>query len=499
MAKGRKGDVRWEGVSRDDLIALGQNLDEGIFGQNMARDFLRVRDRGGKLVPLVANRVQQEFERNRGDRNIVLKARQLGISTWVAGRFFLRTITRPGTLSVQVAHTREAAEEIFRIVHRFYENLPEDLRNGPLRTTKANVRQLVFEEFDSEYRVESAGDVNAGRGLTVQNLHCSEVARWPGDATETLASLRAALAPSGELVLESTPRGAHGCFYEEWQSAEQAGMVRHFFPWWWESAYRGRAVCESEMTGDERELVERHKLSGQQIGYRRQLKANFRGLAAQEYAESAEACFLASGACVFDLEAIERRAAVVREPVQKRANNQMHVWNPPVAGKKYLVAVDPAGGGDRGDFSTLQVIEIATGLQCAELQSRQNTLELAQSAAALGREYGDALVVVERNNHGSGVLAYLDSVAHYPKIYEQNGLAGWLTSALSRPQMVGRFGAMLVESPEIFQSARLLGECRSFVRHKDGKTGAAPGSHDDCVMAMTIALAVRAELLERRR
>jgi hypothetical protein len=488
-------------VEVNELLALGRLMDDSDAGMApfLAKALLRVRDRQGRVVPLVANRVQQEYERQRGSSNIVLKARQLGISTWIAGRFFLKTVMQPGTLSVQVAHSREAAEEIFRIVHRFYECLPEELRTGALRTSRANVRQLVFENLDSEYRVESAGDVNAGRGLTVQNLHCSEVARWPGDAAETLASLRAALAPQGELVLESTPRGAHGCFYEEWQGAEHAGMVRHFFPWWWEEAYVGAAVGEEEMTDEERVLAMTHELTPEQIGFRRQLKASFRGLAAQEYAESAEACFLASGACVFDLEAIERRAAMVREPVAKRVNNQLHIWYPPVAGKKYLVAVDPAGGGDRGDYSTAQVIELATGLQCAELQGRLDTLELAKEAAKLGREYGDALVVVERNNHGSGVLAYLDSVAHYPKIYESNGLAGWLTSSLSRPLMVGRFGAMLVEAPEIFQSARLLGECRSFVRHRDGKTGAAPGAHDDCVMAMTIALSVRAELLEGRR
>ena len=66
--------------------------------------------------------------------------------------------------------------------------------------------------------------------MTVQNLHCSELARWPGDPAETLAGLRAALAPDGEEILESTPDGVGGCFYEEWQTASETGMVRHFFP-----------------------------------------------------------------------------------------------------------------------------------------------------------------------------------------------------------------------------------------------------------------------------
>src|SRR6185437_9904698 len=263
-------------------------------------------------------RAQQAYEERRGRQNIILKARQMGISTWIAGRFFLKTITQPGTLTVEVAHNRESAEQIFRIVHRFYEQLPAGLRQGVLRTSKANTRQILFPELDSEYRVESAADLNAGRGLTIQNLHCSEVARWNGDAAATLASLRAALVPEGELVLESTPKGAHGCFYEEWQRAEETGTVRHFFPWWMEPSYRGMALPPEDWTEEERTLAEQHGLSPEHIGFRRRLRNGFREIAAQEYAEDPQACFLASGHCVFDLEKIEQRAREVHEPIEKR-------------------------------------------------------------------------------------------------------------------------------------------------------------------------------------
>src|SRR5246127_4604102 len=118
------------------------------------------------MVRLHPNRAQREYSERRTRRNIVLKARQLGITTYVAARFFLQTITQPGTLSVQVAHDQEAAEEIFRIVHRYLENLPVGMRSE-LRTSRSNVRQIVFPRIDSEYRVETAADPNAGRGLTI--------------------------------------------------------------------------------------------------------------------------------------------------------------------------------------------------------------------------------------------------------------------------------------------------------------------------------------------
>jgi hypothetical protein len=463
----------------------------------LAEQLLRVRTREGWTAPLKANAVQRAFERRRGERNIVLKARQMGLTTWAAARFFLKTITQPGTLTLEVAHTQEAAEEIFRIVHRFLDFLPEGLREGPLRASRANVRQIVFPEIDAQYRVVSAGDRNAGRGLTVQNLHCSELARWPGDPVETLAGLRAAMAPGAELILESTPDGVGGCFHEEWQKTGETGMVRHFFPWWMERRYRALTVDESSLTDEERDLMARKRLDLEQIGFRRKIQADFRGLARQEYAEDEESCFLASGDSVFEVAAIEARWATMAPPVGLRRNGELEIWLPPLKGKEYLVAVDPAGGGSEGDYSAAQVLEMETGLQCAEFAGHVGGLELARLATALAGEYNQAWLVVERNNHGSGVLALIETACGYGRVYRQGGQAGWLTTSMSRPAALGRLDAALVDRPECFQSRRLLAECRSFVRMPDGSSGARPGTHDDRVMAMAIGLGARAELLGR--
>jgi hypothetical protein len=167
-------------------------------------------------------------------------------------------------------------------------------------------------------------------------------------------------------------------------------------------------------------------------------------------------------------------------------------------GKDYLVAVDPAGGGSEGDYSAGQVLELESGLQCAEFAIHLGGLELARLVTALAAEYNQAWLVVERNNHGSGVLALAETACGYRRIYRQAGQPGWLTTSISRPAMLGRLDAGLVEQPERFMSRRLLGECRSFVRLPDGRTGARAGTHDDRVMAMAIGLAARAELLEGR-
>jgi len=128
-------------------------------------------------------------------------------------------------------------------------------------------------------------------------------------------------------------------------------------------------------------------------------------------------------------------------------------------------------------------------------------LELARLVTALAGEYNRAWLVVERNNHGSGILALIETACGYERVYWQGGRSGgqpgWLTTSMSRPAALGRLDAGLVEQPERFQSRRLLAECRSFVRLADGRSGARPGTHDDRVMAMAMGLEARAELLQK--
>ncbi|HZD30273.1 MAG TPA: terminase, partial [Candidatus Angelobacter sp.] len=483
----------------DDMRPKFSIVEGGRTQKVSAREFLmwerlKIRGKSARVQSLKVNAAQRDFAKYAAKRSIVLKARQLGITTYVAARFFLNCITRPGTLCVQVAHDQRSAEEIFRIVHRMLANLPEWLRKGALATSHANVRQIVFPHIDSSYRVETAAGPNAGRGLTIQNLHCSEVSRWPGDAAETLASLRAAVPPDGEIVLESTANGAGGCFYEEWQRAEQTGYSRHFYPWWWEPSYR-RPVEIVEFNEEELELITRYGLTAEQIGFRRESRANFGRRFAEEYAEDAENCFLTSGECVFDIEVVEQR---LKEPsllTDSRDNGRLLVFFPAKPDKEYIIGVDPAGGGADGDYSVAQVIDRATGMQCAELRGHFTPEEMAARAAVLAREFNRALVAVERNNHGHAVLAVMGLNHADVHTYKVGTQAGWLTSAATRPQMLENFAAVLSAAPFLFASPRLLAECRTFIRRSDGTRAAANGAHDDTVMAMAIALAVRADVV----
>ena len=487
------------------LTGLGRMLERNFIHSNLTvRDFLmvlllKIRDKSGNEVPFVLNHGQRELAAGWGRKNIVLKARQLGISTYVAARYFIDTITRPGTLTVQVAHDQRSAEDIFRIVHRFQEKLPVGLREGVLKTSRSNVRQLVWPHLDGEYRVETAADPNAGRGMTIRNLHCSEVAMWSRDGEEALVSLRAAVPPDGQVVLESTPRGAGGMFYEEWHAAAETGYIQHFLPWWVEKGYRRDGLAVANLTDEEYQLAIDHDLDDAQIAYRREIRSNCRGKALQEYAEDPESCFLLSGDCVFDIEKVDQRlkeCEVTKDDnisLTSRDNGRELIWLNPMPGRDYIIGVDTAGGGVNGDYACAQVIDRDTGKQCAELHGHLTPEETAVRVTALANEYNQAVVAIERNNHGEAVW-YL--MREYPKLYENftEDRKGFQTNVSTKPRVITLLGQLLREAPELFSSARFLRECRTYLRQNDGSTNAAAGAHDDTVMAMAIAQYVRQEL-----
>lgn len=75
---------------------------------------------------------------------------------------------------------------------------------------------------------------------------------------------------------------------------------------------------------------------------------------------------------------IEQLLLSVQPPLSKGENGALWTWFNPSAGRRYVVAVDPTGGGSDVDFSALQVVDIDTGLQCAEGQAHMPVREVAQ-------------------------------------------------------------------------------------------------------------------------
>jgi hypothetical protein len=247
------------------------------------------------------------------------------------------------------------------------------------------------------------------------------------------------------------------------------------------------------LSDEERDLCARWGLDAAQIAFRRRVRAEFGKRAREEFAEDAESCFLATGECVFDVERIDARLAEVVDPLEKRDGGRLEIYWPAQSGHEYLIGVDAAGGGSDGDHSCIEVLERESGLQCAEWYGHCSLAELARKTAELAREYNRAEIAVERNNHGHGVLAHLQVSEKYERLWCERGNEnpGWTTTMLTRPRMIEAVLKLVERNPQMIGSRRLLRECRTFVRHEDGRAAAANGEHDDAVMAVAVALSAR--------
>lgn len=318
--------------------------------ERFAQVFLRILDKEKNLVPLHWNRAQKDFHQNRTGRDLILKARQLGFSTYVQGEMFRRTVTSTRT-TMTMAHDDETTQKLRRMADRFHQHCKfNDIQ--PARKY-SNATLTTYPEFDSEAIIATAGSKEAGRGGTYTDFHGSEVAFWK-DAEKLVAGAMQGGNP--DVILESTPNGTQGFFYERCMEALRGDGVwkLHFYPWWWDEAYQipladGETLLYSE---DEQRLVEKHHLTPAQIKWRRKKIDELHGLFIQEYPEDPITCFLTSGNSYFgDIE---------------------HVFTAPPsssykAGHRYGAGLD---WGQENDFTSMIVVDAHTRQMVDKLHVR---------------------------------------------------------------------------------------------------------------------------------
>ena len=227
-------------------------LSEGEHAQRIRSDLcyfteraLKLRPKAGPLEPFVFNaaqlRLNEVIEAQKAKagrvRVVVLKARQLGMSTYVAARLYHRTINNPGLRTIIIGHERRASSNLFDIVKRLHDNMPEDLRPS---IGVSNREELIFDRIDLGYLVSVASGEGTGRSATAQLLHASEAAFWD-DLPLQMASLMQTVPDLGgtEIIIESTANG-YNDFHTLWRKAEagESEFMPVFLPWSLDAGYR---------------------------------------------------------------------------------------------------------------------------------------------------------------------------------------------------------------------------------------------------------------------
>jgi hypothetical protein len=473
---------------------------------------------------LVLNDIQRYYHERRTRRDIILKARQQGITTLIEALFFCDCIRRPNTTSVLVGHDHDSAQKIFEIARLYWQMLPvheKALAGG--EPSRENRREFVWPN-GSRLWVGSA-ESRAGRfghGLTIHNLHCSEVARW-SQPQEAMVALLEAVPGEGWIVLESTPSGMNH-FHDLWTAAVQPGsrFTRFFFTWWDNPEYWSAPPSDmGALTAEERRLVERHGLSLGQIQWRREKQRDLRERFREQYPEDDVSCFLASTRSVFDLDALRQIAARIaaeaaaesipmmptgRDDAIPVAPARLLVWKRPQPQATYVVGADVGEGLADGDPSCAVVLERTSGEQVAELHGQVPPDRFGHLLDGLARWYNRALLAVERNNHGHSTLNTLRNVCHYPRLYyhmrydARAGMQptlGWPTDQATKPILVDDLAAAISQGVVVIHSAGVVDECMTFVTTESGSQEAEEGKHDDRVMALGIAWQARKRGISR--
>lgn len=182
---------------------------------------LFVKDKAGQIIPFKLNKAQlyahaklEEQKAKTGKvRAVILKGRQQGMSTYIGGRYFHKTVTRPGTLTFIFAHDSTGSNSLFGMVKTYYQRA-RDPRFLPTLGA-SNAKELLFPGLLSGYKVGTAGTGEGlGRGTTFQCVHWSEVAYSP-NCDDHAAGLMQTVPdmPDTEVILESTANGQNNYFH----------------------------------------------------------------------------------------------------------------------------------------------------------------------------------------------------------------------------------------------------------------------------------------------
>lgn len=425
-----------------------------------------------------------EFKDNRF--NIILKARQLGISTLTAGyALWMMTFHQDKNVLV-IATKQEVAKNLVTKVRVMHANLPSWLKQRCVEDNKLNLRYMN----GSQIKAVSSGP-EAARSEALSLLILDEAA-FIDKIDEIWTAAQSTLTTGGSCIALSTPNGVGNWFHKTWIEAEEArGMFNPIKLHWTVHPDRGQEWR------DEQDTL----------------------LGPSSAAQECDCDFLTSGTGVIDPVILEKmRKNLCIEPVEKRGiDSNMWVWEQPNYNKDYIVCAD-VGRGDSADYSAFHIIELESLTQVAEYKGRINTKDFGNMLVSVATEYNDALLIVENNNIGwatiqqiidrdypnlfytSKDLQYVDvqhqvTNKHYRE--EKKMVAGFSTTSKTRPLIISKLEEFFREESVVIRSNRLVDELLTFV-YINNRAQAMNGYNDDLVMSFAIGLWVRDTALRLR-
>lgn len=413
--------------------------------------------------------------------NIILKSRQLGISTLIAGYSLWLILFHNDKNVLVVATKQDVAKNLVSKVKFMYQNLPKFFRvKEPLEETKLTLRLHTNSQIKA-----TASTPDTGRSEALSLLIIDEAAFIKETIiTEIWKSVQSTITTGGRAILLSTPNGTGNFFHREWVK----GLAKKF----WHTIFLPWQVHpeRDQSWRDEQTLA----------------------LGEDGAAQECDGSFISSGNTIIHGKVLQYyEETYQRVPIDMLEDDAMWIFKEPVENRQYILSADVARG-DGADKSAFHIIDIETLEQCAEFEMKLDTREYAKILVKYATIYNEALLVVENNNIGWDVVQEIvklnygnmyymtKSINRNPNVFktvtENQKVAGFTLTSKTRPlvinkmlQLVGR------DKATIIYSSRLIQQLKVFVSI-NGKPQAIAGYNDDLVVSYMTALYIRDLALE---
>lgn len=511
--------------------------------------FLYIVDKEGKIIHFILNDEQIDLyieictqrRLKRPVRINILKARQIGFSTFIAALFFVLTIFVPNQHATIVADKEEHAKNLFKKHKLFYEMLPKELK---LPKIASNARELTvdFGKGSSSSISVIVQGKEAGRSSTNQLLHLTECAFWENlNATLTSLVNTVSIKNLNSIIIIETTGNGFNEYKTKWDKDNSPnpngnGYAAKFYPWWSNKEYQIDGVTIDPLYPWEKDLIDNLNLSMSQIAWYRAQYNEHQDLDSlrQEYPSTPTEAFINSGESVFNSNLTEKRKSELANKknyidgyftydvkysldgkkiqlsdisFNKAEGGEVKIFKQPEEGHPYIANLDPCQGGK--DYYAIQVFDNYTGEQVATFHKNQTDDDrVAFTLVCLGHMYNEALIS-EEVNIGAHILN-IAAKCGYKFIYRNKdiddlnqsyqSIYGYKTKTTNRSPMIAMFREAFRDNYRMINDYDTLCEMEHFqiVRDKNdlskpGKAQAVGGAHDDLVMAMCGVFYIRDE------
>ena len=455
----------------------------------------------------VYNKIRDLKRKKKPVRLIMLKARQLGMSTLTEALGCSTCISKKNQEMLIISHRTDTSDHLFSMTKYYVDNLPSELKP---EIKKDNENTLIFDNKEgtglhSEIRVMTANpktEDGAGRGFTFSFVHLSEYDFWECNSEKVLASILSSCTDDSIVIIESTANGVR-YLKKLWDDAvskkanndPDAIWEPMFFAWYQDEQYETdyvNADLVKTLTEEEKDLLEIFKVDDftkdlserrwlQKLQWRRKKIYEMNGnleMFHQEYPSTPEEAFITSGESVFNNSIIAQRLREVAQEhyedrgyyeytlemdeytQQRRIKEWKWVSNKdgwivkyikPKKRVPYIVATDPSGSG--GDYTAIEVIDNRNGEQVCEMHKQKMTsLDIAINGILLGYEYNNAYIVSETNYAPEVIDLYrefdylniiMDTFTIAQMRHKQPNKYGFRTTPSNRGSLIGNLEDMI--------------------------------------------------------